>query len=149
MDNYVRTAKVKFLFKDFVINDRPFDKGSTLASSASYCATDQGKYRQCHDELFDNSQGENSAWVTQQRVMQFAKNVQVPINLKFSKCLNSQQHNNIVIQNTRLIRSLEIDFRSTFFLLYKMKVKSSRHRNGEVVHPYESFKEMISQLQKS
>jgi protein-disulfide isomerase len=76
MDNYVRTGQVKFLFKDFVINDRPFDKGSTLASRASYCAADQGKYWQYHDELYENSQGEHTEWVTKESLMQFAKNVQ-------------------------------------------------------------------------
>ncbi|MGB8448849.1 MAG: thioredoxin domain-containing protein, partial [Nitrososphaeraceae archaeon] len=43
INNYVNTGAIKFLFKDFVINDRPSDKASTLAARASYCAADQGK----------------------------------------------------------------------------------------------------------
>ena len=38
MNNYVNTGAIKFLFKDFVVNDRPSDQASTLAARASYCA---------------------------------------------------------------------------------------------------------------
>ena len=74
MDNYVNTGQVKFLFKDFVVNDKPLDKASTLAARASYCATHtQGKYWQYHDEVYKNSQGENVGWVTKDSLKQFAK----------------------------------------------------------------------------
>jgi protein-disulfide isomerase len=93
MDNYVNTGQAKFLFKDFVINDSAFDKGSTLASRASYCAADQEKYWQYHDEVYSNSEGENSGWVTKNSLMEFAKNVQIPDLMKFSECLDSQKYN--------------------------------------------------------
>ena len=35
MTNFVNTGKVKFLFKDFPINDLPADRASTLAAEAS------------------------------------------------------------------------------------------------------------------
>ena len=44
IQNFVDTGKVKFLFKDLIVNDRPYDNASTLAASASYCAAEQGKY---------------------------------------------------------------------------------------------------------
>jgi protein-disulfide isomerase len=47
----VNTGQVRFLFKDFTINDKPGNKASTLAAEASYCAADQGKYWQYHDEI--------------------------------------------------------------------------------------------------
>ena len=31
IDNFVNTGQVKFMFKDFVVNDRPMDKQSTLS----------------------------------------------------------------------------------------------------------------------
>ena len=49
MNNFVNTGKLRFVFKDFVINDLPTDRASTLAAEASYCAADQGKYWQYHD----------------------------------------------------------------------------------------------------
>lgn len=144
MDNYVRTGQVKFLFKDFVINDRPFDKGSTLASRASYCAADQGKYWPFHDELYKNSQGEHTEWVTKESLMAFAKNVQIPDVIKFSECLDSQKYNDVVTQNTQLAKSLGIDSTPTFLL-----VTQGREPVGiEGAQPYDSFEEAISQLQK-
>ena len=43
MNNYVNTGAIKFLFKDFVVNDRPSDKASTLAARASYCVRISGQ----------------------------------------------------------------------------------------------------------
>ena len=37
LHNFVNTGQVRFLFKDFTINDKPGDKASTLAAEASYC----------------------------------------------------------------------------------------------------------------
>ena len=38
IQNFVNTGQVRFLFKDFTINDKPGNKASTLAAEASYCA---------------------------------------------------------------------------------------------------------------
>ncbi len=46
LSNFVDTGQLRFVFKDFVINDLPSDRASTLAAEASYCAADQGKYWQ-------------------------------------------------------------------------------------------------------
>ena len=62
--DYVDTGVIKYVFKDFIINDRIYENASTLAARASYCGADQGKYWQYHDELYNNSQGENTGWVT-------------------------------------------------------------------------------------
>jgi protein-disulfide isomerase len=70
LKNFVNTGKVKFLFKDFPINDLPADRASTLAAEASYCAADQGKYWQYHDELYNNLKGENTGWVTKNSLEQ-------------------------------------------------------------------------------
>ena len=40
INNYVDTGRIKYLFKDYVTNDQPLDKVSTLAARASYCAAD-------------------------------------------------------------------------------------------------------------
>jgi protein-disulfide isomerase len=47
--NFVNTGQVRFLFKDFIVNnDMPtatnVDEASILAAEASYCAAEQGKY---------------------------------------------------------------------------------------------------------
>ena len=43
MSNYVDTGAIKFLFKDFIINETPYDSVSILAARASYCAGRSGE----------------------------------------------------------------------------------------------------------
>jgi protein-disulfide isomerase len=46
----VDAGKVRFLFKDYPINDLS-DRASLIAAEASYCAADQGKYWEYHDKV--------------------------------------------------------------------------------------------------
>ncbi len=145
MDSYVNTGQVKYLFKDFVVNDGPSDKASTLAARASYCAADQGKYWQYHDEVFSNSQGENTGWITKQSLKQFARNANVPDLMKFSQCLESQRYNDVVIENDQLARSVGLKSAPTFIL-----VKEGKEPLGIVgAQPFNVFQQAISQLEKS
>jgi protein-disulfide isomerase len=94
------------LFKNFTINDKPGNNAFTLAAEASYCAADQGKNWQYHDEIHKNSKGENVAWVTTDVLKQFASNITMPDIKKFSNCLVSQNHSDIVQQNDNLAGSI-------------------------------------------
>ena len=49
-EDFIKTGKVKLVFKDFPLNG----PDSILAAEASYCAHDQKKYWQYHDELYQN-----------------------------------------------------------------------------------------------
>ena len=55
-DEHIKTGKVKLVFKDFPLNG----PDSILAAEASYCAQDQEKYWQYHDELYKNWKGERT-----------------------------------------------------------------------------------------
>jgi protein-disulfide isomerase len=117
----------------------------TIAARASYCAADQGKYWQYHDEVYDNSKGEDVGWVTKKILNQFAQNVQVPDLMKFSECVDSQKYNDVVAQNNELARSLGVSATPTFLI-----IKQGRQPEGiEGAQPYNSFQEVISHLQKS
>ena len=145
MNNYVNTGAIKFLFKDFIVNDRPSDKASTLAARASYCAADQGKYWQYHDELYSNSQGENTGWVSKESLKQFARNVNVSDLTKFSECLDSQKYNDVVMENVQLAQAIGLESTPTFIL-----VREGKEPLGIVgAQPYNVFQGAISQLEKS
>jgi protein-disulfide isomerase len=50
-DKYIKTGKVKFVFKDFPLSQiHPY---AQKAAEASHCAEEQGKYWEYHDTLFD------------------------------------------------------------------------------------------------
>lgn len=52
---YVETGKVKYVVKDFPL---PFHANAQKAAEAANCASDQGKYWELHDKLFE----EQSNW---------------------------------------------------------------------------------------
>jgi protein-disulfide isomerase len=145
IDKFVNTGQVKFVFKDFILNDQPPDSASTLAARAAYCAADQGKFWQYHDEVYNNSRGENTGWVTRSNLELYAKNVQIPDLVKFSECLNSQKHSDAVKKNDEIARSIGLKSTPTFIL-----VTDGKQPLGIVgAQSFDVFQQAISQLEKS
>ena len=117
VNNFVNTGKINFMFKDFVINDRPSDKLSTLAAIGSYCAAEQGKYWPYYDEVYRNSKGENTNWVSKNSLTQFAVYAGISNVKKFSACLDSKKYENLVLTNDNLARSIGLTSTPTFILI--------------------------------
>ena len=141
IQNLVDTGKVKFLFKDLIVNDRPNDKASTLAAVASYCAAEQGKYWEYNDELYKNSEGENTGWVTKDNLKQFANNIRVPDLMKFSDCVESEKYNTIVNENNLLGRSIGLSSTPTF-IFYNGTTPVA----VQGAQPYELFEQIINEM---
>lgn len=143
INDYVNTGKIKFLFRDFTINDKQNNNLSTLAARASYCAADQGKYWLYHDELYRNFQSENtSGWITNKSLNQFAKNIDVTDPTKFSECLDSQKYYGIVTENNQLAQAIGLKSAPTFIL-----VRDGKEPLGIVgAQPFNVFQGAISQL---
>lgn len=54
MDEYVKTGKVRYVFRDFPLESiHPL---ALKAAEAAHCAGDQGKYWEMHDQLYKNQQ---------------------------------------------------------------------------------------------
>jgi protein-disulfide isomerase len=142
--NFVNTGKVRFLFKDFPTYDLSADRASTLASEASYCAADQGKYWQYYNELYNSWQGENTGWVTKYNLKQFATSVGVKDISQFSQCLGSGKYAGVVADNFNLAQSLGLNATPTFVLL----AKNGKQQPLEIVgaQPYSVFANAINQI---
>ena len=141
LTNLVNTGKIKFLFKDIIINDLPEDKASSLAAEASYCAADQGKYWDYHNEIYKNWNGENTGWINNDSLRQFAKNIKIPNLITFSECLDSHKHSDIVKNNTDLASTLGIGSSPTFVLFNGTDLVAIPG-----AYPYEVFEKTISDL---
>jgi protein-disulfide isomerase len=124
------------------VNDLPRDKVSSLAAEASYCAAKQGKYWEYHDELFKNSNGENTGWVTKNNLNQFANNIKVPDLMKFSDCVDSGKYNEIVTKNDSFARNIGLASTPSFIFY-----------NGTTpvaiqgAQPYEAFEQIIKAIE--
>jgi protein-disulfide isomerase len=142
MDNFVNTGDLRFVFKDFVINDLPSDRASTLAAEASYCAADQGKYWQYNDVLYDNSRGENTGWVTEDSLKQFATRIGIQNLTEFSGCLENHAHRDLVEANTQLANSLGLRSTPSFVIISNETVPIAI----EGAQPYTVFKQAIDDV---
>jgi len=86
-EDFIQTGKVKIIFKDFPLNG----PDSKLAAEASYCAHDQEKYWQYHDEIYKNWEGERTGWITRDSLTKFAEITKLDIN-EFNKCLDEHKY---------------------------------------------------------
>lgn len=142
INNFVNSGKINFLFKDYIVNDNVTDTSSTKAAEASYCAGEQNKYWDYHDELYDNWAGEKTGWITNASLQQFAKNIQVPDIEKFSNCLQSNKYLSIVQSNDNIARSIGLTGTPSFILLKDNNIQSIIP--GAL--PYEIFEQTLNEM---
>ena len=116
ISEYVDSGQASFIYKDFPVNDKEI-KLSTLAAEASYCAAEQNKYWEYHDELFRNTKRDaNQNWVNLENLNEFAANVGVVNGTQFESCLNSHKYLQLVKDNEVLARTLQISSTPSFII---------------------------------
>lgn len=88
IENYVKTGKVKFVFKHYAfLGDK-----SVWASEAAECANEQGKFWEYHNWLYDNQASESDLdYYSKANLVKYAGKVGLDVN-KFSSCLNSDKY---------------------------------------------------------
>jgi len=115
--DFIETGKVKLVFKDFPLNG----PDSILAAEAAYCAQDQGKYWQYHDELYKNWGGERTGWITRESLDKFATTVSVDLE-KFDKCLDDHKYLERVNQMYEFGKEIGIDATPSFLVFNNEKI---------------------------
>ena len=127
-ENYIKTGKVKLVFKDFPLG---FHANAEPAAVAARCAGALGgdeAYYEMHDLLFENQQSLNRAnyvkWAGQTGVSQ----------VNFEKCLDSGEHESLVQADLLQGQSLGVTGTPGFLI------------NGKLVsgaQPYSVFEQAI------
>ena len=138
----INTGKAKFLFKDFVVNDRGEYKGSMQAAVASHCAAEQGKYWEYLKEVFKNFKPEPQQWVTLDSLVQFANNIQIQDIGKFKSCVESNKYQNQIEESGTLAKQLGITGTPSFVVMKNDKIETVFP--GAV--PYEYFVKTLNSL---
>lgn len=87
LENYIKTGKVKMLFKDFVI----IGQDSVTAAHAAHCASEQGKFWEYHDTLYNHWTGENNGWASPENQLKFANDLGLDIDA-FTECTSSGRY---------------------------------------------------------
>ena len=116
-EDFIKTGKIKLVFKDFPLNG----PDSFLAAEAAYCAQDQGKYWQYHDELYKNWGGERTGWITRDSLDKFGTTVNLDLN-KFNNCLNEHKYQEKVISLHEFGKEIGIDATPSFLVFNDEKI---------------------------
>ena len=139
LQQYVDTGKVNFVFRDFPLNG----PDSVLAAEASYCADDQGKYWQYHDELYKNWAGEKTGWVNQNSLDKFATTVGLDLD-KFDKCMSDNKYEQKVLDNQKFGEKIGIDATPSFIIF---STKDATKLVG--AQPISVFQQVLDKFQNS
>ena len=135
-EDFIKTGKVNLVFKDFPLNG----PDSLLAAEASYCAEDQGKYWQYHDELYRNWGGERTGWITRDSLDNFASTINLDLEI-FNKCLDEHKYQNKVNALYDFGREVGIDATPSFLVFNDEKIIKIRGNQ-----PLEVFLKTIDEL---
>lgn len=87
-ENYIKTGKVKLVYRDFPLDFHPQAAPAALAAE---CADDQGKFKEMHDELFVTQQ----EWAGKPEAVTMFKGYAKKLGLKsgeFDSCLDSKKY---------------------------------------------------------
>jgi len=116
-EEFIKTGKVKVIFKDFPLNG----PDSKLASEASYCAHEQDKYWKYHDELYENWAGERTGWITREALSKFAESINLDME-KFNKCLDENKYKNKINSIYEFGNEIGIDATPSFLVFNDEKI---------------------------
>ena len=116
-EEFIKTGKVKIIFKDYPLNG----PDSKLAAEASYCAQDQQKYWEYHNELYDNWGGERTGWITRESLTKFAESTELNIS-EFNKCLDDHKYQNKVDSLYNFGKEIGIDATPSFLVFNNEKI---------------------------
>jgi len=136
LDEYVVPGKVNLIFKDFPLNG----PDSVLAAEASYCAEDQGKYWQYHDELYTNWGGERTGWINDESLIKFAREVGLELD-EFNSCMTDHKYLSRVLDLEKFGRDVGIDATPSFLVFNDEKIIKIRGNQ-----PVDVFRKAIDDL---
>ncbi|MHA7733852.1 DsbA family protein [Nitrosopumilus sp. S6] len=135
-EDFIKTGKVKLVFKDFPLNG----PDSVLAAEASYCANDQEKYWEYHNELYKNWGGERTGWITRDSLDSFASTVGLDLEL-FNTCLDERKYQDKVNALYEFGREIGIDATPSFLVFNDKEIIKIRGNQ-----PLEVFLKTIDEL---
>lgn len=135
-DEYIKTGKVRMIFRNFSF----LGPESDAAAKAAECAKDQGKFWSYHDAIYaaEVKDGrENNGNLTPSLFAKLAENVGMNVQ-SFNACFNSGKYAGVALQDKDAASAVGVDSTPIVFI-------NSQMIRGAL--PYEQFKSAIeSQL---
>ena len=140
MNEYVRTGKVKIIFKDYTI----IGPDSITAAHGSHCADEQGSFWDYHNILYENWNGENNGWASPENIVWFARDLDLDID-QFTECMQEKRHQSKIIASGQDASTLGLTGTPAFFVIGK----DNQVSKIQGAQPYEVFQRIFdSELEK-
>ena len=137
MEEYVKNGDVNFVYKDFPLNG----PSSVIAAEASYCAQEQDKFWEYHDIIFKNWEGENTGWITRDKLSGFAKDLKLNLS-EFNSCMNDSKFRQKVLNNEEFAAKINIDATPSFIIFNEAEAYRIIGAQS-----FEKFKQTIQELE--
>ena len=135
--NYIKTGKVKVLFKDFII----LGQDSRNAANAAHCANDQRLFWEYHSMLYNNWAGENTGWADLAHLHEFANTLGLDMDV-FSTCMSDLKWKELVNLSRIDGQKLGVSGTPTFFVIDQnndvIKIVGAQH--------YDVFKQIFDSV---
>ena len=135
--NYIKTGKVKILFKDYII----LGQDSMNAANAAHCANDQKSFWKYHSMLYNNWAGEDTGWADLTHLHEFANTLGLDMNV-FSTCMSDLKWNELVNLSSKDGQKLGVSGTPTFFVIDQnndvIKIVGAQH--------YDVFKQIFDSV---
>lgn len=136
-ENYVETGIANFVFVDLAFLGRDSPK----AAQASYCAEDQGKYWEYHNQLYQSQESQiDNGWANSERLKAFAFNLNLDMAL-FDECLDSGKYSKRVQYNINEAKKHGATGTPTFVI-----VGENNQEKLVGAQPYSIFKQVIDSM---
>ena len=135
--NYIKTGKVKILFKDYII----LGQDSMNAANAAHCANDQKLFWEYHSMLYNNWAGEDTGWADLTHLHEFANTLGLDMDV-FSTCMSDLKWNELVNLSSKDGQKLGVSGTPTFFVIDQnndvIKIVGAQH--------YDVFKQIFDSV---
>jgi protein-disulfide isomerase len=136
--NYVDTGNVNFVFMDLAFLGRDSPK----AAQASYCAEDQGKYWEYHNQLYTSQESQiDNGWANSERLNAFAFSLNLNME-SFESCLDSGKYAKRVQYNITEAKKLGATGTPTFFIIGP----DGQQQKLVGAQPYSVFKQVLDSM---
>jgi protein-disulfide isomerase len=113
-EQYVKTGKVKMIYRDFSF----LGPESTASAEAAECAKDQGKFWAYHDAIYNTEAvdaKENNGNLNRSLFLGLAKNLKLDTDA-FTSCMDSNKYTSVVTKSTTDAQALGVSSTPTIFV---------------------------------
>ena len=136
--NFVMTGKVNMIFKDFTI----IGPDSIRAAHAAHCASEQGKFWQYHNTLYDNWNGENNGWAGQENILEFAEKTKLNME-EFNECNIDKRYEEKISLSNADAQALGITGTPAFYVI---SANNQQVQAIQGAQPYEVFEKIFNSM---